>query len=397
MSQVMSFALNPSTPIVYLTLTRMLTAKEKTGTDGNTVTITLRPTRMEYVSSVVASDMLEVTVPDPEYMLINSPFLAEDMRTEATLVFGYEGTQYMSAPTTLIFYRQKPSFPSSGEVSTTLTFYDKGIFLGLPLGPKAWKKKGGWTVKEMLQEVLRLAKEEFSVDFNLDVGDLDLVSSDSKVRRVHKGPKSLMQFLYWIREVYAVSFPNGGRPEIFVRNNTLYFRPGNKRVAPVGKFYYHSHIMGERLLSFEPKVELRPKFQLVGGVENETGEIIEDDAGPKTDTPRPVLMHGVYATDGTRVHRMAESGGDMVGKKPEPKAGKALTHTVKAGDTLVAIAERYNVALDVLARANGIADPSKAQLTPGMQLTVPQPLAGARVTLPETKGQAAKALWLRFV
>ncbi|HUW70435.1 MAG TPA: LysM peptidoglycan-binding domain-containing protein [bacterium] len=50
-------------------------------------------------------------------------------------------------------------------------------------------------------------------------------------------------------------------------------------------------------------------------------------------------------------------------------AADPLTHTVQKGETLYAIARRYDVAVDLLMKANAIADPSR--LSVGMTLTIP--------------------------
>jgi len=53
-----------------------------------------------------------------------------------------------------------------------------------------------------------------------------------------------------------------------------------------------------------------------------------------------------------------------------PKAsGEAVKHTVKPGETLGAIARKYQVRVGDIATANNIADPAK--IRPGMVLTIP--------------------------
>ncbi len=58
------------------------------------------------------------------------------------------------------------------------------------------------------------------------------------------------------------------------------------------------------------------------------------------------------------------------------------TYTVRPGDTLFAIARRFNVDLDALMRVNGIADPK--QLRPGMRLVLPglEGVQGELTTVP---------------
>jgi len=56
-------------------------------------------------------------------------------------------------------------------------------------------------------------------------------------------------------------------------------------------------------------------------------------------------------------------------------AADPLTHTVQKGETLYAIARRYDVPVDALMKANAIADPSR--LAAGMTLTIPGQSAAA--------------------
>jgi LysM repeat protein len=63
-------------------------------------------------------------------------------------------------------------------------------------------------------------------------------------------------------------------------------------------------------------------------------------------------------------------------------SGETLKHTVKAGETLGAIARRYGVRLGDIAVANNITDPRKIQ--PGQELVIPAKSAGG------AKGTAAK-------
>jgi len=59
-------------------------------------------------------------------------------------------------------------------------------------------------------------------------------------------------------------------------------------------------------------------------------------------------------------------------------AADPLTHTVQKGETLYAIARRYDVPVDALMKANAIADPSR--LAAGMTLTIPGQSTAAATT-----------------
>jgi LysM repeat protein len=52
-----------------------------------------------------------------------------------------------------------------------------------------------------------------------------------------------------------------------------------------------------------------------------------------------------------------------------PKDDEALSHTLKAGETLYSVARKYGVSVDAIASVNGIADASK--LKPGQKLLIP--------------------------
>jgi LysM repeat protein len=55
---------------------------------------------------------------------------------------------------------------------------------------------------------------------------------------------------------------------------------------------------------------------------------------------------------------------------PAPRAtGESVRHTVKPGETLGAIARKYQVKVGEIATANNIADPAK--IRPGMELIIP--------------------------
>lgn len=59
-----------------------------------------------------------------------------------------------------------------------------------------------------------------------------------------------------------------------------------------------------------------------------------------------------------------------------PAASAAQTYTVRSGDTLWAIAARYNISVEAIVRASGL-DDVDAVLHPGQRLTLPVPTSGA--------------------
>lgn len=63
-------------------------------------------------------------------------------------------------------------------------------------------------------------------------------------------------------------------------------------------------------------------------------------------------------------------------ERPTPTA--AALYTVQSGDTLSAIAERYNTTVDELVAANGLTDPNALQ--PGQTLLIPSLLRTPVVT-----------------
>lgn len=68
-------------------------------------------------------------------------------------------------------------------------------------------------------------------------------------------------------------------------------------------------------------------------------------------------------------------------------SGASFAHTVQAGDTLAAIAARYDVTQEAIAQLNGLTDPNV--LTVGQQLKIPgTPAAGAGTSTTATGGTA---------
>lgn len=85
---------------------------------------------------------------------------------------------------------------------------------------------------------------------------------------------------------------------------------------------------------------------------------------------------GAAASSGTAASTAATSGGQA--------AGAASTYTVKAGDSLGKIAQRFGTTVAELQRLNNITNPDK--LTLGQKLIVPGSAGGAAVAVP-TGGQ----------
>jgi LysM repeat protein len=65
---------------------------------------------------------------------------------------------------------------------------------------------------------------------------------------------------------------------------------------------------------------------------------------------------------------------------PTAPAGSARAHTVRAGETLTHIAARYGVTIGAIARANGLADPSR--IYAGQRLTIPGSGSGSAAPSP---------------
>ena len=389
----MLFTENPTTPVVYVTFTRKAKHGQEAGlSSGNTASFTMHPTKMKYVSSVTAADMLEITVPDPDRIIIDEPMLVEDFKTEVEFRFGYEDTAYMSEPIMLLFYRQKPEFPDNGPITTTLICYDKGVFFKLQTKGRGFKKKGGYTATELMQTAVADVNEEFDEDIELNLEGIKSV--EGLHFRVTKAPGSYFEFLYWLNEAMMRNPDDDSPCEIFVRNNTLFVRPSNKNKDIIGKYFYHSHIPGELLLAFSPEVNLRPQFKVVGGVDQKSGNPIEEHGANKAGPNRPSLSPGVIAIDGRSgaAHRLipATSSGDE--KKPQVAARKIIRqHVWQKGETLLAIAEKYGSTVAMIKKENGIADENNLQLTPGQNFKVPVLVEGGTVTTPETKNQSYKA------
>jgi LysM repeat protein len=365
---------NPSTPVMYVTLSRP---------GQETQNLEVLPLRFEYVSSVTEADKLEIEVADPGYLLIDNPLLLEDLKTEVTFRFGYAETATMSEPVTLLFWRQKPNFSGAG-VTTTLTAFDKGILLTLPVPPKTYSKKDGFTINELVgfikDEVNELWGQHLEVEFEGH-------EFQGRRFRIKKPTGTWMEFLYWLRD-YARSSTTDAPVEIFVENDVLYFRPARTVAQPIAYYVYHSPVPGAGLLSFEPEVELRPTRSKAEGVDQESGEPVSSDGANDQGHSRPVQMRGINFVTG-EVSRPVGSTGDPKGANSLPRIDQKQ-HTYRATDTLASIAARYDSTVQAIAQANGIADPANPQLTPGQVLTVPVfNITDPGVTTEESRAHAA--------
>jgi LysM repeat protein len=371
---------NPSYPVVFLTVLRA----------GRETSFTIDPTSMDFISSVSAADMLEITVADPDYLLIDHEDLVEDFQTHVELTFGWENGPRMSGKSELLFVRQRPRFSEGGGVETTLVCYDKSFLFSLPLQARLFTSDSPINVKDLVRECVKWANTEFAagLDPEPDFGGHEF---EGLSYRVQKPPGTINEFLTWLREI-AKSTTTDMPPEVYVRNSTLVFRPVQKQSEPIARFEYHSAIPGERLLSFDPQVNMRPNFQEVGGVDQETGEKIEERAGDETKPNRQTLvpqMRNVNANSGVS-QKGATRLGDSTGKATP--ASNGVTHPWQQGDTLESVSAKYpGSTVEGIVRANGIDNPTNPAIAPGRPVSVPVTKPDEGVTTYETTAQAVAA------
>lgn len=376
-AQALALAENPGYPVFFIDITR-----PKDPSKGNDkLSFTILPTSFKYTSSVRAADRLEFTVPDPYMHLIESPFLQEDLKTFITFRFGFANVAHMSDPTTMVFFRQAPSFPANGTVETTLVAYDKGIFLALPVRPKVLTKKGNrggedalLTFKEVIQFLLDdindLFKDTLDQPLQLDTDGLDF---EGRYFRMAKPAGSVLEYLLWLRQ-FAQSEKNPERVaiEVFVRDNKLFFRPAQKRVQPIAVYSYGSPIDGEKLLSFQPEVNLQVNRKTVADVDPTTGETTETVADAKN-TNRPRLTQKVASSSHDRQQTVLTAGsrvGDAA-KADTVTDVYQVEHTWKKGETLESIAGKYGVTpTDVCSQNPSLGDCKAPTFTPGMVLKI---------------------------
>ena len=297
---------NPSRPRIFIQFRRLDTGEESEPLD-------IIPTSMRLVSSITAQDLLEFTVQDPGYVLIDHPFLEEDLKTEVILRFGY--ASQMSETHRLVFFRQRPMFGEKG-VSTTITCYDRGIFLKLPITPETIADDAGpVSIEDIIRRVVNEVNERYNAGLELD---FDGTQYPEKYYRVTQGFGTPFEFLYWLRNFAA---PEGSSlrdyPEVYVENNILHFHPARDGTKPQGKYEYNSDVTGQRLIVFEPEVNLYPNTVSTGDVDKEgdpttatagrtEGETdatvnlatrVSPDAGDVVDSTSTELSFGTYRVD----------------------------------------------------------------------------------------------------
>ncbi|MBS0664759.1 MAG: LysM peptidoglycan-binding domain-containing protein [Verrucomicrobia bacterium] len=93
-------------------------------------------------------------------------------------------------------------------------------------------------------------------------------------------------------------------------------------------------------------------------------------AGSSVRVGQKLIIPGKALPPGTAAaHVVREEAKAPAAAAPATPSADAVKHTVKAGETLGAIARKYGVRMGDLATANNIADPAK--IRPGMELVVP--------------------------
>jgi len=90
------------------------------------------------------------------------------------------------------------------------------------------------------------------------------------------------------------------------------------------------------------------------------------------------LRYSVSVTDLVSANGLTDPDHIFVGQRllippTEPSESSVSLHVVQNGETLLRIAQRYDVAISDLVAANGLADPDR--ILAGQQLTIPQPVA----------------------
>lgn len=383
---------NPGYPVVYLTLRRK-------GKPEEFKSFTFMPEKFEYVSSVMAADKLEFTVPDPELQLIEEPWLAEDLNTEVQFRFGYRNSANMSEMATLVFFRQAPSFEAQ-NIETTLVAYDKGIFLTLPTKPRLLKKRKGeqrghnnqtprdttsspapkqtdvlFTFNELLQLLVEDVNKTFDEDLQLDTGGKEY---KGQFFRMTKAGGNALEYLIWLAN-FAEEHGEGDKMqvEVFVKDNTVFFRPAQKRVAPIAEYRYFSAIPGERLLSFRPEVNLTVSRKTVAEIDDRKGV----PAAAAASNTEGDTKNRARVTDFVRANGVSGKGtGDVIpgvksGDKPRDAATyeyrpAVYTVTWRPPMTLQTIAAKYDTTVEKIIADNPSVGPQGDKLTPGMTLTI---------------------------
>jgi LysM repeat protein len=126
-------------------------------------------------------------------------------------------------------------------------------------------------------------------------------------------------------------------------------------------------------------------------------------AGSSVKMGQKLIVPGKAGAPLSASARMAEGGaakssaGSLAPTTGSHAAGETVKHTVKAGETLGAIARKYGVKMGDLATANSIADPAK--IRPGMELVIPgwqapqgkSAKGGAKAASPANSGTATQS------
>lgn len=408
---------NPGWPKMWLRFSRF-------GADGAVgPPLECQPNRFEYSSSVDQADLLEFTVDDPDYELINSPILLEDLKTKVDFVFGYDNDDLLliSPPQTLIFFRQRPHFSENG-VSTTISCYDAGVWLNQPLAPQRYDAttvtkqtgrkttlvdlKAGQTLtasgRQMtINDLVEVAIQEVNTTYGLTGVDALRVNFDDKDGKRHEYPLGNWRLMRaesstanWLSYLRAMAREETVDEyiEIFVDGNTLYFRPARHESEDQGYYRYHDGVQGMDLMEFEPEVNLRMGTYAGRGVDQISGKgLLVEASNTSPSRKHTALDPAVVAwtdiaeipagdlTIPRRVKYIAgyNHKGDPV-KSPKDESAEVLTSVkeytcVKGDATLEQVAGHYEHTNPLaIALANGL-DPENysGALYPGRKLKVP--------------------------
>lgn len=373
-------ASNPSMPLVSIRIFRV--ALPISGT-ASSEELLIQPLTFSFKSSCTELDSLEITLPDPSYYIINHVLLLEDFLTHAEISFGYAGSKEWSEPTTLVFFRQKPSFSEHG-VTTTLTFYDKGIFLSLPHAPMVFAHPNGMTTGDMVRAAIKVTNEMWNAGLDTDAEWQGMTFQDMHWRMPKPANMSFFQFLYYLKDrVMETQKERMGKVEIFVRNHTLFYRErpvgtGNL----IGVYAYHSIKGGQRLISFEPEVSLRPQWERVPGIDTTAKTPVDAQANAKvgkvgTGGTTSLMAKTVGSTGATTDVRLSQRNtpGGPAGDAPSPDQiidVADVPYTASEGDDLSTISEKNSVSLEELATLNGIDPDQPYTIVKGQVLKLPK-------------------------
>jgi hypothetical protein len=365
---------NPSIPTLYVELRR----------EGQTDRLLVEPETLEWVMSVDGADMLKFTVPDPQYLLIDHPMLVEDFKTEVIFRYGYNNL--MSDKALMRFFRQRPEFPESGAVKTTIVCYDLSIFLNFSIPGRTLAGAEAVSAKDIVLANVKDANEAFGLDLKVNFGDWDPETKFYRVPRAH-GP--IIQHLAYIRSNAKVK---GGADqtecEVYVENDILHFHPPQRREEPQGAWAYYAEHPGSRLLSFEPQVVLEHSVKEVRteDVDVDTGNAVESVSDGRSGESRPVTSrHGTSGTTGSTVTHASSRAGDSRSEAEPKRVVKEYTVTGEEGNNLMGILEQFPGAnYQEFIQENGI-DPENYELKKDQVLKVPVPTPDTVVVTPESE------------